>query len=222
MNKFIFALITLLSPLSVSAQTTLMPPTEKPQDLNWIQEELEVDTPEARQNIINKIYNTLHEKTEASVLNEFMKGLSVAKLQKLYKILIEATDYEWTENFAEKVWQALSLKIKLESVVLYDNPRINLIAVSPGERQFVMELSDGSIWEVADHLSGDPEVDLVIIRGLLGQYTEVEPYTYETYSYRITALGFPEIQFNGYMQANKISSLSLENKDIYQFGELYN
>lgn len=205
--------------MTAPVQTT---PTYQELDVNSIKEELAIDTPEANQIVLNNIFVALHEKSESDVINELAKGLTIEELEKLYKVLIEAIDYDWTERFAEKVWQALSLKIKVESPVRYGNPRVNLIAVSPGERQFLMMLSDGSIWEVAEHLSGDSSLDLIIIRGLLGQYTEIEQISMDdNYSYRISALGFPEIRFNGYMLANKTSSLILENMELYWFGELY-
>lgn len=221
----ILCLISMLSNLSVHAQPMSAPPqtTTWDQELNSIKEWLGIDTLETNQNIIGKVFINLHEQPDNTFLNVLTRGLSIDELRKLYKTLIEASDYEWTEHFAEKIWQALSLKIKLESTVLYGALRINLIVLTPGERQFVMVLSDGSIWEVADHLSGDSNQDMIIIRDLLGQYTQAKQLdSYENYSYLITALGFPEIRFNGYMLANKTSSLILENKELYWFGELYN
>lgn len=221
---FISCLISTLAYASLHAQTMAAPsyPTIY-QELHSIKEWLEVDTVEANQNIVDRVFINLHENTEDAVLKELAKDLTTDELKKLYNILIKAIDHEWTEAFAEKLWQALSLKIKLWSPVLHSNPRIILIAVTPGERQFVMMLSDGSTWEVADHLSGeDSSVDLIIIRGLLGQYTEVEIGEYDNYSYRIATLGFPEIRFNGYMLANKTFSLISENKQLYWLGELYN
>jgi hypothetical protein len=197
-------------------------PTHQEIDVQEIKKLLEVDTDTTNQSIVDLIFTRLQEQNENEVLNELTKGLTIDELKKLYQILIEATDLEWTEDFAEKLWQALSLKIKKESPVLYDNPRIELIAVSLGEQTFAMMLSDGTVWEIADHLSGDPIVDLMIIRDLLGQYTEVEQLSVnDSYAYRISALGFPEIRFNGSMLANKSSSLVFENKELYWFGELY-
>ncbi len=232
MHKFkknitlILCLISTLAYLPVHGQTMAAPsyatPTYPEFDIHSIKGWLEIDAIETNQSLLDAIFLNLQEKTEGEVLKELAKGLTINELEKLYKILVAAIDFEWTGDFAEKVWEARSLKIKLESPVLYGNPRIDLIAVSPGEQQFSMMLSDGSIWEVAGHLSGDPSVDLIIIRDLLGQYTEVEQFNvYNDYAYRISTLGFPEIRFNGYMLANKSSSLISENRDLYWFGQLY-
>lgn len=207
--------------IAVPAEEEQPAPTPQGLDLNAIKDELSLGVPDSNQMILNYIFVALEKMPETEVLDELAKGLTIDELRKVYKILAETTDYDRAPGFSEKVWQALSLKIKMESPVRYDNPRINLIAVTPGEKKFTMVLSDGSVWEVAERLSGDPGLDLIIIRNLLGQYTKVEELSTDNYSHRISALGFPDIGFAGYMMANKTSALVVDNKDLYWFGQLY-
>lgn len=221
--SLIFCLSFVLFTLSIYTQTVTSPPPQPAdQKIELIKKQLQADNPSSNQQIVEQISINLHEKSEEALLRDLGNQLSLAELKKLYKILIEAKDHEWTENFSEKVWQLIALKIKLQSPAKYNNPRIYLIAVISGEKAFDMVLSDGSIWKVGGYLSGDPSVDLTIIRSLLGQYTETEKLNEpEDYSYRISALGFPEIHFNGYMMADKMTELFLKEKNLYWFGELY-
>ncbi len=232
MNKFkylaafAFCLISTMVTLPPAQAQIMAGPAPSPVyesiDLSSIKEQLALETREAKQAIIDRISSEVLVQSGMDLVQELAKGLTVEELKKLYHILLEAYDVDWTEELAELVWQARSIKIKLESQVLYGNPRIELIAVFPDEQHFSMMLSDGSSWEVADHLSGDPKVDLIIIRDLLGQYAEVEPLSGDgQYGYRISALGFPDIRFNGYMMANKADRVNLDGKILYWLGELY-
>lgn len=186
-------------------------------DVSVVKEALAVDEPERHQSdIIQHIFENLYDTSQHQLVRDLTHSLTIDELQKLYQILIRAVDERWTEEFAERIWQGRLFKIQSEPTTLYNHPRIYLIAVVPGERRFSIMLNDGSVWDVAEHLSGDPRLDLIIIKPLLGQYVAVEEMNGdEGYAYRLTNLGFPEIQFHGYLLANKAPSLVSEGKTIY-------
>lgn len=184
---------------------------------------LESENPELDPQIIDAIRQLLDDKPEKEVLEDLIGGLTIDQLKRLYSILVRDLDDEWTLYFSEHLWQAIQLKIKLEYPTLYRNPRISLILHFPGEKGFFMMLTDGSIWAVADHLKGENFIDRLIIMDLLGQYTRVEECDQDPdFTYRISALGFPEIRPATYMLANPAEFLpEADGRDVYEFGNLY-
>lgn len=210
---------------SMHSQTAAMPsamPAHSMLDVAMIKASLATDEPEKFQReIIQQISEHLYEDTDLhSLAKDLTESLTINELKKLYHVLIRAIDDPWTEELAEHIWQGYLFKMKSEAPVLYNYPRVYLIAVIPGERQFSILLSDGSAWEVAEHLSGEARLDIPTIQSLLGQYITIEEFHgYEGYDYRLTSLGFPEIEFNSYLLANKSSSLILEGKSLFWLNE---
>ena len=223
---FSFLIFSLFFSLPVSAGglNYADPPVVVHHDLDIAEliEWLESENPENDRQIVDSVREALNDRSDTELLQDLFDGLTVDQLKRLYYILIKADDEEWTLYFSEELWQTIRLKIKLESPVMYANPRISLILHFPGSKHFSMMLTDGSSWNVADHLTGDDYVDRLIITDLLGQYAEVEEYSQDAkYTYRISVLGFPEIRPAAFMLANPAEIFPADGQDVFDFGNLY-
>ena len=135
-------------------------------------------------------------KTPEKIVSEFATTLTIDELNKLYAILIETTDQEWTEGLALKIRELRDQKVKVETPPLCEHPRVVLIAQSREAAEFWIILSDGSSWSVEpSHFGGDNhQLHRVMINSILGDYVVKHSHSSgnQDYPYLFETLSFPK------------------------------
>jgi hypothetical protein len=200
----------LLSPsYGIGAELSLMPPSVQPlpPQNQHLWELFNVGSDE---DLTALLLQDLETKGIGQVILELNAKLTMSDMKKLYSILIGEAS---TEPLALRLWEFTEQKEKIESVPLYGDPRVILIAKSKQVPfEFWIGLSDGSFWQVEPyHMGGDdPFLQKIMINALLGNYImKADPALFEVRQ-------FPKGEFAGLLNVKEMEQgVNLEGKDVY-------